>query len=87
MAEYNADLDHHVVLNDTIIMVKKSRCHRLAHKGKTEMEFNSDIMNRGGQSAVHVTKSSYRLTEGWEEEDSLQGQKMSLLHCSSRPSK
>jgi hypothetical protein len=55
----------------------------LAYKGKTEMEFNSDIMNRGGQAPVQVIKASYRLTEGREEEGSLQGQKMSLLHSSS----
>ena len=47
------------------------------------MEFNSDIMNRGGQAPVQVIKASYRLTEGREEEGSLQGQKMSLLHSSS----
>jgi hypothetical protein len=26
MAEYNANLDHHIMLNNTTIVVKKSRC-------------------------------------------------------------
>jgi hypothetical protein len=54
----------------------------LAHKGKTEMEFNSDIMKRGGLAPVQFIKASYRLTEGREEEGSLQGQKMSLHNSS-----
>jgi len=74
MAEYNAKLDLHIMFNETTIMVKK---------GKAEMEFDSDIMKRGGQALVWVIKVSSRLTEGREEEDSLQGQKMSLLHSSS----
>jgi len=36
----------------------------LAYKEKTVMEFNSDIMNRGGQAPVQVIKASYKLTEG-----------------------
>ena len=55
----------------------------LAYKGETE--FNPDIMSRGGRAPEQVMEASYRLVHGREEEGSLHGEKMSLLHCPPSP--